>query len=165
VHSFKDKNGREWRIELNITTVRRVRNLTGVDLLAYGTKEVSDKLGDIVSFCDVIFAACSDQAKADGVSDEDFGRAMWGDPIGDAITALEDELVDFFQNARLRESLANLIKAGREVREKSLDVLQEMTDPSSIREQATKYLAKLRNSSGDVPVPSDSIQAATQSAN
>lgn len=153
--TFTDNCGRSWELSINITTIRRARSLVGVDLLAYGTDEVNTKLGDLVTFCDVLYALCKDQAVAAGVSDEDFGRGMFGDTLGSAIAAFEDELVDFFQNARLRKNLSELIQIGREVREKSLDVLEQAISTGAIREQAQKLVANLKGSSGDAQAPSE----------
>ena len=53
-------------------------------------------INDPILLCDVIYCVCMEEADSRGVSDEDFGRAMAGDAIELATTALLEELVDFF---------------------------------------------------------------------
>jgi hypothetical protein len=50
--------------------------------------------------CDILFALCQPEAQAKNVSDEDFGRALGGDVLDGATTALLEELVDFFPSAK-----------------------------------------------------------------
>ena len=102
--AFKDNASRTWEVEVTTAAVKRVRGLIDVDLVA-GTLsgDLLDRLADDpVLLCDLIYALCKPQADREGVSDEDFGRAMAGDAIEQATAALLEELVGFFPSPKRR---------------------------------------------------------------
>ena len=102
--AFKDNASRTWEVEVTTAAVKRVRGLIDVDLVA-GTLsgDLLDRLADDpVLLCDLIYALCRPQADREGVSDEDFGRAMAGDAIEQATAALLEELVGFFPSPKRR---------------------------------------------------------------
>lgn len=132
--TFKDTEDREWTIEVNVTSLRRVRDLTTCDIL--GTDDGDDifmRLAqDPFLLCDVLYALCKPQADARTVvveipqsddetnvdctpqtterpfTDEDFGRAMAGDAIANATDAFLEEFVNFCPSARKRKLLATM---------------------------------------------------------
>jgi hypothetical protein len=57
---------------------------------------------DPILLCDVLFALVKPEADSKAISDTDFGKALAGDAIELATTALLEELVDFFPEARRR---------------------------------------------------------------
>lgn len=126
---FTDSAGREWEIVLTIGSVKRVRELMSVDLLAIEhpidrTKEddlaLLAELGtDIILLCDVIYVLVKPQADELKVSDEQFGASLGGEVILAAQEAFYDELV-LFSRGRHRGDLVEaigvqqkLIEAGR----------------------------------------------------
>jgi hypothetical protein len=101
--TFTDNAGRSWSITINVDAVRRTRTLVGVDLMGIVDGKLLEKLiADPVLLCDCIYALCKPQADQAKVSDEEFGRAMAGDAIDAATTALLEELVGFFPQGRRR---------------------------------------------------------------
>lgn len=131
--TFTDNAGRTWTVALNVTTLKRVKSLCGVDLLDVvndSGKLIERLVGDPVLLCDVIFALCKEQADAKSVSDEDFGCAMAGDPIETATTALLEELVDFFPKGK-REVLRRALQKMRLYEEKFLKAAHlKLDDPT-----------------------------------
>lgn len=80
--NFTDNAGRDWIVEINVSALKRIKGLTGTDLLeAIDGPLVERLIRDPVLLCDVVYAACKPQADERQVSDEDFGRAMAGDAI------------------------------------------------------------------------------------
>ena len=103
--TFTDNAGRTWTIVLTVNEVKRVKALLpGADLMAgVADGTLLERIGnDFVFMCDVVYAVVKPQADAQKVSDEDFGRAMAGDCLEKAATALVEELVDFFPEAKRR---------------------------------------------------------------
>ena len=103
--SFTDTKGRCWAVEMNVSTAKRIKSLTGVDVLT-AVQQASwfaDLSADTIKLVDVIYAAVKPQADGIGVSDEDFGSAMSGDVITDAANALVDEIIAFFPQAARRQ--------------------------------------------------------------
>jgi hypothetical protein len=101
--TFTDTTGRVWTIAITVDTVRRVRNTTNVDLLDVAGGTLIERLvSDPVLLCDVLFAVIRPEAEAKQISDGDFGRALAGDVIDAATTALLEGLVSFFPSPKRR---------------------------------------------------------------
>jgi hypothetical protein len=112
--SFHDTQGRTWTVTINVDAIRRVRSLLNIDLLdAIEGKLLERLVTDPVLLCDILFALVKPEAEAKNVSDEDFGRALGGDVLDHATTALLEELVDFFPSGKrtvFRKALEKLRK-------------------------------------------------------
>lgn len=96
MHAFTDNKGRPWAVELNVTAMKRARDLAGVNLarvLDDGFLEAF--LEDAFQKADVLYAVCLDEARQRGVTDEDFGRGLTGDAMQAAEVALLQELANF----------------------------------------------------------------------
>lgn len=127
--SFTDNAGRDWTVEVNVSALKRIKSLTGTDLLeAIDGPLVERLIRDPVLLCDVVYAACKPQADERGVSDEDFGRAMAGDAIDRATAALLEELVAFCPSPRDRANLGRVLQATRDVMDKARDLVQRRID-------------------------------------
>lgn len=114
MQTFNDNTGRTWTLTIHVDAIKRVRGLLGVDLMSAldGPQNLLERLvTDPVLLCDVVYALCKPEADARSITDEDFGRAMAGDAIDAATTALLEELVGFFPQAKrtvLRKALDKL---------------------------------------------------------
>ena len=106
---FKDSNGQDWQIILNVLQMKRVRAALGIDLVNVITLDkdgavkvdLIDRIAnDPCLLVDILWVIVQDQAKSIGVTDEQFGSALVGDAIERATAAFLDELVDFFPGAR-----------------------------------------------------------------
>jgi hypothetical protein len=110
--TFKDREGREWLIDINIASIKRVKDLLAIDLLKLEGQELVEQLiSDPCSLCNIVYVLCMEQADERGVSDEHFGRAMAGDAIDHATTAVLEEFVDFFPSRKrplMRQALARI---------------------------------------------------------
>jgi len=101
MHTFNDTQGRTWSVTINVDAIRRVRGLLDINLLdAVEGKLLERLVSDPVLLCDILFALVKPEADAKNVSDEDFGRALGGDVLDHATTALLEELVDFFPSGK-----------------------------------------------------------------
>jgi len=101
VRTFKDSKGRDWKVEVNVAAVKRIKDLADIDLIDSNEGAVFHRLAeDPIALCDVIYAVCKPQADADGITDEEFGSAMGGDVIDAATEAFLEELIDFFPSRR-----------------------------------------------------------------
>lgn len=149
MHSFTDTTGRAWVITIHVAAVKRVRALVGVDLYALvddGFKPLAALITDPVKLADVLYCLCKDEADAKQISDEVFGRALAGDAILRAADAFVEELIDFFPDARTRESLRKVVAAGRTVKEKLLDHAEKVLGTVDPAAEAARWIASLPNS-------------------
>ena len=154
--TFKDNADRTWTVTVNVDAIKRVRSLLNIDLMeAVEGKLIERLIGDPVLLCDVIYCVCKEDADAKGITDEEFGRAMAGDAIELATTALLEELVDFFPQGKrqlLRKALAKL----ETLQETMLAVVSERLDSPELDAELLAELRKLGDSSGDSPASSES---------
>lgn len=126
--SFCDVNGKKWNISITVGSIKRVRDLAGVDLLDMKNGAVFEKLSsDPIALCDCLWALCSDQAEKDGVTETEFFDAMAGDAIDSATVAMLDDLVAFFPNAK-RALLENLLRKLRTVQTLAINHAGELLD-------------------------------------
>ena len=105
---------------------------------------------DPVLLVDVLYAVCKPEADAQNVSDEDFGRAMAGDAIEHATTALLDEVIDFFPQAK-RKVFNKILGASRRFEAKSKEALTALLDDPEFDAKIDQALEQLTASSTAVP--------------
>lgn len=95
MRTFDDTFGRTWRIELDASTLARVRALLGVDLA--DAKRASAALGnDPELLVNVLYVVCKPQADGWNVDDVAFGRHVLGGAawvVKRAMAALLGEMI------------------------------------------------------------------------
>ena len=164
MRTFTDNAGRTWTIQVNVTAVKRVRGLVGVDLYKLvddGFQALGKLVSDPVQLSDVLFCLVKEEADAKQITDEEFGRGLAGDAITLAADAFVEELIDFFPDARARAGLRKVIDAGRKVRQRLLthaETLLATIDPAV---EATKLIASF----GSTPASSESTPVHSRSGN
>jgi len=157
MRQFKDNAGRQWSVEINVAALKRVRGLTGTDLMQVIEGTLIEKLiRDPVLLCDVVYAICKPEADAAKVSDEDFGKAMAGDAIEAANTAVLEELVGFCPSPRDRANLGRVLQATKKVMERARDLVEKKLDSGELDRLADRLLETAGASSGSAPESSAS---------
>ena len=159
MRTFKDNAGRQWSVEINVAALKRVRGLTGTDLMQVIEGTLIEKLiRDPVLLCDVVYAICKPEAdtRTPPVSDEEFGKAMAGDAIEAATTAVLEELVSFCPSPRDRANLGRVLQATTKVMERARDLVQKKLDSGELDRLADRLLATAGGSSGSAPESSAS---------
>src|SRR5690606_34815898 len=99
---FTDTANRRWSLSLNVNAIKRVRDLTGVNLLRVLDEPelLSQISADPIQFVDAVCAIVIPQAEELGVTGEQFGEAFDGEVIEAATSAFLEAVVDFFPGAR-----------------------------------------------------------------
>ena len=109
MRTFKDNAGRTWGVTLNVHQMKRIRAHLGIDLVNVITLDAGGKVkvdlvdriaNDPCLLVDILWVCVEEEAKAAGVTDEEFGRSLAGESIEEATRAFLDELVDFFPGAK-----------------------------------------------------------------
>ena len=163
--TFTDNTGRTWTLSVTVGTIKRVRALCGVDLANIITMEngktpnvgLLERLAsDPVLLVDVLFAVCKPEADTKGITDEEFGRAMAGDAIELAATALLDEIIDFFPGAK-RKVFRKILGASRRFEARSKQALTELLEDPAFDEKIDQALNQLTISSSVSPESPESI--------
>ena len=158
MRQFVDCGGNTWLIQLNVDTIKRVRDLIKVDLtdVAAGDPPLIVRLGtDVILLCDVLFAVCAAQASKAGVTDEEFGRAMGGDALLAGSTALMEELTDFFQKLGRRE-VATMIRTHQRLVTTAVSAVESRLAAVDVERMVLDEIAKSLGGrlSGNVPASS-----------
>jgi len=112
--AFRDKASRAWEVDINTTTISRVRKRLTINLLelVLHNNELIDKLADPVLLVDVLFVLCEDQCQKAGVSDEDFGRALSRDNVEQGLDLILEGVVNFSPRA-LRPAYQKVLEKAR----------------------------------------------------
>lgn len=146
--TFTDNAGRTWTVAINVECIKRVKTLLSVNLLdAIEGKLIEELVSDPVLLCDVIYAICKPEAETKEISDEEFGRAMAGDAIDNATTALLEELVDFFPSGK-RQVLAKALAKLKTFQTKAVETASKRLDDPNLDQQLEALLKE-----GELPEP------------
>lgn len=157
--SFIDNAGRAWIVNINVGTIKRVRALCDIDLANIITMEtgkapkvdlLEQLASDPVLLVDVLYAVCKDEADGKGISDADFGKAMAGDCLEQAIAALLDEIIDFFPAAK-RQVLQKVLAASRRFETKTKMALEAVLSDPELDRKIDAELERLTSSSSNSP--------------
>lgn len=145
---FTDGAGLAWRIEITIPALRRVRALTGVDLMEIlnGEDLLQRMERNPVLLADVLYALCKPEADERKVTDEQFGLAL-GPAIEDAVKALIDAVVSFCPNPRRRAALGVVHRKAQAAVERATDLLETKVNSEEFDRELDAALG-LRTSSG-----------------
>lgn len=160
MHAFRDCNGRDWAIVIDVAAVRRVRKLLAVDLYSLvddGMTGLAKLLGDPVTLVDVLYVLCQDAADKSAISDDDFGRLFRGDSLSAAADAFLAEYTDFFPDAARRAAIAKVLEKARAVDRlqiKRLTAAVEAMDPGSLVKPSSGSSSASPESSESTPAPS-----------
>ena len=165
MRQFTDTKERVWDVELNVRQMKRVRDVLGIDLVnviqagkdgAVATDTLDRVANDPILLVDILWVLCEGQAKAAGVTDDDFGSSLAGDSISDATRAFLDELVDFFPGAS-RLFLKKAVDLARKYETENLEVLEKALNSPEFEERLKTSLqppAASRESAESTPAPS-----------
>ena len=119
--TFRDKEGREWAITVDVNAIKRVMRAQfdcggepiKVNLLSIvdDSRELLKQLLDYPPLiADIAYVLCQPQCEEKKISDIDFGRAIDGGILEKALDCIIAETVDFFQEGR-RDVLRVVLKS------------------------------------------------------
>jgi hypothetical protein len=175
MQTFTDNAGRTWTVLITVDGLKHVRQQLGIDLyklIDHGCKPLGELIGDPVKLIDVLYVLCREAADKAGISDEAFGRAMFGDAIFAASRAFQEALIDFFPDPRVRKALRELMAKGKILQDKLLEHGEKTLSAIDMESEITKAIAKLEKEqaatssdlSGSLPAPSASTPGPSPSA-
>ncbi len=157
-HKFTDATGTDWLVAVNVTTIKRVRDLlkdddgTPVNLLAVVEKKgtlMKQLATDPVLLVNVVYVLCQRQCQERNISDEQFGELMAGDVIESATVALLEDLRDFFpkgQRELIGTALAKLKKFEALALERARERVDSPEFDAAIERRITEAFAELNGS-------------------
>lgn len=139
---FFDDAGREWTIRLDAPLVKRVQKTCGILLTDLRADPFLELAANPVLLVDVLYVCCEKQAKAQSITDEQFGESL-GASIADATAALEAAITDFFP-PHLRSSLTSLRAKTHQMQTAAMTAaMQEMDNPEIANALAKRAKAEM----------------------
>lgn len=133
--SFTDNRGRIWTLSIHVGAIKKVKSLTGLDLIALvtdGFKGINLRAGqDVVQFVDALYVLCKEQADSSKITDEEFASGLAGDALAAATEAFAQELIDFFpkgQRETMLKARQKLTSLERMAQQNAIKRLDEMTE-------------------------------------
>lgn len=162
MRTFKTNDGTEWRLSVNVGTVKRCLEETGLrltDLFASEGK-IAEFFSDDLKFAEVLWSLVGPQAAASGKNVDDFFQAIDGTVIEAAAEALLAEIVDFFQEPRrtlLRRVLEKYQAAATRLKTEAFDVVNQ-------RLETTNFEEILKNQISNQPTRSSSATSSPVAA-
>lgn len=152
---FADANGRKWDVDIDVNQIGIVRKRCDVNIAIFTGNEfaeLSRVVSDPVLLCDVLFVLCEEQAKASGVTDVQFGKAMRGDAIVHGADALYEAFANF-SPSRARQPLLDLAQKGREIQNAAVVRMNEEMAKLPSAETYFRIAGGLPASSESTPAP------------
>jgi len=129
--TFTTLDGKQWLIEMNYLTVKRVRDLCGVnvlDICNLDQQTLSGWVADDLKVLEVICAVVRPQLAALDMADEEFFSACDGGVLKEAVERLVDQVADFFQEPRkglVKKVLAKLRETERKMETAAAKAIDE----------------------------------------
>lgn len=171
MRTFKDSEGREHVVRVDVAAVMRVRASTKVDLLTIldpakeDGKSVLERLGaDPVFLCEVLHAVIEPKMEP-----SEFFARFSGNSIADAADALLGEMVDFFPNGQQRQALRRVLATAKRAHSLLMGRLDAVLPEAEIEATAAKVADQVvaavphGGPSGSAPGSLDSTQAPSPS--
>lgn len=140
MRTWKDRDGREWLVDVNVGSIRKVKAVTTIDLLSVVDGTLGEKLSDPMALCDVLWVLSEEQALKKNITPEVFGASLAGDSLESAVTALVEEIVDFFPQQR-RKILKAILEKARASEKKALDKVMVKVESQEVQEAIDKVFA------------------------
>ena len=131
--AFTDSKNRTWVVDITVSAIRRIRDLTGIDFgnaKVFADQGTMEKIGlDVVLLAEVLYAALLPAITQKGIEKDDFCDAIQGDAINEAQFALLDGIADFFPKAQ-GNLLKSVLRQAREEQEKAVKEMEESLTPA-----------------------------------
>jgi hypothetical protein len=166
--TFTDRQGRSWTIEVNYTSLRRVKATAGVDLTKLVDPQ-ADIVGQLTSdpfiLFDCLVAILQPQLDERGLTAEQFGESLDEESADKAAVALIEAAIDFFQEAKrmlLKRAFAKVTNAAERRQTASLEqALRAVESPEFERAIETALDEASRSMSGSSATNSPASSAST----
>ena len=158
--TFRDTADREWTVEINVTTLKRVKDLTGVDLTTLirpNDPTFKTLSTDMFQLFDVLIALVKPQLEQRQITADAFGQSLDENSVEAAVTALLEGVIDFFQadkRAILRRALLKVTTAADRVRRQNLETAAQRVESTEFDQIVERAMSG--TSSTDSPASSAS---------
>jgi hypothetical protein len=154
--SFRDKAGRDWRLEIDVAALARVHAATGVDigrLFEDGMRPYQELARDWATLVRVLWVLVADEAARTGVTEEQFGRGIGGDVLDAAERAFFGAVTDFYpsrQGKLLKTLMSKALAAAERTMDRAMEAAEAL-DPEALSGPPTPSATTSPGSSASIP--------------
>jgi hypothetical protein len=122
--TFKDRDGKSWRVELSFALWRRIKAETEIDLLdvAMPDGKALGQLSKLENVGVVLWLYVEEQAVSEGIDRETFWRALHGEAIETAMEAVVEDLEDFSRSPQFSALRVAMMETSAEVERTREDI-------------------------------------------
>jgi uncharacterized protein YdaU (DUF1376 family) len=137
---FKTLDGKEWVVEVTYLTVKRVRDLCGVnvlDICNLDKESLSGWVADDLKVLEVICAVVRPQLAAIDMADDEFFAVCDGQVLKEAVERLVDQVSDFFQEPRkglVKKVIAKLRETERKMEAQAKRAIEQVLSQCDFEE-------------------------------
>ena len=146
MQSFKDKNGKNWDIELKIGTAIKLKSRFGLDVDQVlmpddksNTSAIEKITTDIEYLFNIIYTFCEKQCREAAISQEDFAELFDAAAIDSAINAFLEEIINFSRPAK-KKILQEMNRIRKDVQKKAGEKVEKIISSQEFRDEIEKAL-------------------------
>ena len=150
MQTFKDRNGRQWGIEITVGSIKRVRDALKINLYEMIDENFAGLqrlLSNPIDLVDVVYVLCETSAKSAGVSDVQFGESLSGESLNSMADAFIAAFIDFFPDRRQAAVLQMLVAKSKE----TVARMCEESEKAIANLDVSSVVASLKKKSGTLP--------------
>lgn len=165
MRTFKDRNGKDWAIELTLTTANNLKTDAGIDVYAFraggvdGFEQLEALRCDPVKTFNALRILTQEARDRLSITPEQFGNGLSGDTLKGAGEALVRGVIDFFPDQGYRDILHEVMDKSDELR------TQIIAQAKAKVGELTAIPSTSKNSPGNGPASSESTPADSASDN
>lgn len=148
--SFKDREKRDWSVDITVGSIKRVADRLKINLYSLIDDKMAgfqELMANPVKLVDVVYVLCLPQAEAAKISDEDFGGSLCGESLNAMQEAFTTALIDFFPDRSQAATLRKMIAKAKEV----AAIVQTNNGTAIDNLDANSLVESLKNPSGSLP--------------
>ena len=155
--NFTDAQDREWKIFIDILTVKKLKqhDLDILNMFEGGMEVFESIIGDPIRLVDTLWLICEDQVQERGMDETGFAKALYGDALLSAAEALVEGVCDFFPDPKRRATLKAVLRKSREASEILLDRAMAQVEGIDIEDMVKALESEYTEKSGEQPDTSE----------
>lgn len=126
---FTDRHSREWQIDLDAPTLRKIKSEHGIDLVELKSDPIAQLASNPLLLADVAWSLCRAQAGEQTI--DDFQCGLGGEENTRLLDAIAEAVVNFFPVGRQSFAASQLAQNADLQRKAEESAIRQMNDPKT----------------------------------
>jgi hypothetical protein len=146
---FTDTKGRQWPIVITIGTTMRLEK-AGIDfysLAANRCEQLLELHHNHTKFARFLWPVVEPDAKREGITEEEFYEAIFGDPLAEAWEAFKEAYIGFFPSPENRSGMKRFFEGMGKIEVEMVQeaIQQQQKALAAVRQSALTWMRKRAN--------------------